>query len=137
MESVARFMQGRYGVDAFSRFQSYASVAFLLFSLLFKRVADGKISTLFFYIAFALLIWSYVRMLSRDFLKRQKENDKYLELSSGARSFFLLQRDRIRQRKSYAFFRCPGCREILRVPRGKGRIRISCRRCGYSFEKKT
>ena len=36
-----------------------------------------------------------------------------------------------------AFFRCPSCKEVVRVPRGKGKIRITCPRCGYAFEKKT
>ena len=50
---------------------------------------------------------------------------------------FRLLKSCFRQRKDYAFFRCPSCREIVRVPRGKGKIRITCPRCGYAFEKKT
>lgn len=136
-EALARFMQGRYGLDQLSRFLSIFSAVVLILSLFVRGAAGGKLGTLFFCLAFAALVWSYIRIFSRNFLQRQKENDRYLILSGKCRSWFQLQRDCFQQRGEYSFFRCPGCHEMVRVPKGKGRIRITCRRCGYSFEKKT
>ena len=45
--------------------------------------------------------------------------------------------DRWHQRRDYRFYKCPSCRTRLRVPRGKGKINIVCRKCGTSFQRKT
>ena len=87
--------------------------------------------------ALALLIWCYVRIFSRKVAARSEENRKYLSYRNRFFGSFRLLKSCFRQRKEYAFFRCPSCREIVRVPRGKGKIRITCPRCGYAFEKKT
>ncbi len=34
---------------------------------------------------------------------------------------------------NYNFFTCPRCRAALRVPKGKGRIKITCPKCGEKF----
>jgi transcription elongation factor Elf1 len=39
--------------------------------------------------------------------------------------------------KEHRYFKCPGCGQRLRVPRGKGRISINCRSCGAAFERNT
>jgi predicted RNA-binding Zn-ribbon protein involved in translation (DUF1610 family) len=41
------------------------------------------------------------------------------------------------EKKRYKFFKCPACRQKIRVPKGKGRIEITCPRCGNRFIKKT
>ena len=46
-------------------------------------------------------------------------------------------RERWSQRKDYRFFKCRSCRTRLRVPRGKGKLNIVCRKCGTSFQRKT
>jgi len=136
-QAVARFMSGRYGVDQLARFLSCASLVSLILSLLTRSLLRGRISSLFVYLALVLLGWSYFRMLSRNYSRRRAENERYLSLHHRVLSRFHLHRECFRQRKDYAFYRCPGCRQLVRVPRGKGKLRITCRRCGYSFEKKT
>ncbi|MCD8001749.1 MAG: hypothetical protein LUE95_04085, partial [Oscillospiraceae bacterium] len=64
-------------------------------------------------------------------------NGKYLQLQYKLTERFRDWRDRQKQRRDYVFFRCPSCKAMLRVPRGKGRIRVTCRKCGNAFEKKT
>lgn len=39
--------------------------------------------------------------------------------------------------REHKYFRCPNCGQMLRVPKGKGKISISCRNCGTTFQKKT
>lgn len=134
---LQRFMAGRYGADQFSRFLSVVSCVLILVSVFARSAAEGRLSSLLASLGFALLVWCYFRTLSRKSEQRRKENYRYLTIRSKVTGWFQFQRDRFRQRKDYVFFHCPGCRNIVRVPRHKGHIRITCRQCGYTFEKKT
>ena len=126
-------MAGRYGADEFSRFLSVAALIVLLISM----VAGGIAQMLLFLAALAALVFSYVRMFSKNFKRRRSENTKYLAVRRKIADRLLLRRDMWRQRKEYKFFNCPSCGATLRVPKGKGKIRIVCRKCGTAFEKKT
>ena len=131
---MQRILAGRYGADAFGRFLTTGSIALLLLSFLLRR---RRFSSLFSSLGIALLFFCYYRMFSRSFEKRQAENQWYLEKEWAVRDWMNFRKDRFEQRKEYAFFTCPGCKQLVRVPKNKGRIRITCRRCGYSFDKKT
>ncbi len=132
-----RFMEGRYGADALGRFLSVSGCVIMLLAVIFRSVWNGILSNLFVSLALLCLILCYGRVLSRNISARQKENDRYLQKEHAVYDWFALKRDCFVQRRDYAFFRCPGCGRTVRVPKGKGRIRITCRHCGFSFEKKT
>ena len=129
-EKFIRFMAGRYGGDQFSRFLSFAALALIVVNLFVR-------SPVLWLLGIAALVFVYVRMFSRNYEKRRRENERYLQLryklTGGVRNWL----DRLKQRRDYVFFRCPSCRAMLRVPRGKGRIRVTCRKCGNAFERKT
>ena len=79
------FMQGRYGergMDEFGRFLNIATIVFILLSMIFRKVG------IFYWIALALLIYEYYRILSRDFAKRRRENDRYLQIRYNRGAFF-------------------------------------------------
>ena len=132
-----RFMEGRYGADALGRFLSVSGCVIMLLAVIFRSVWNGILSNLLVSLALLCLILCYGRVLSRNISARQKENDRYLQKEHAVYDWFALKRDCFVQRRDYAFFRCPGCGRTVRVPKGKGRIRITCRHCGFSFEKKT
>lgn len=132
-----RLMEGRYGADALGRFLSVSGCVIMLLAVIFRSVWNGILSNLFVSLALLCLILCYGRVLSRNISARQKENDRYLQKEHAVYDWFALKRDCFVQRRDYAFFRCPGCGRTVRVPKGKGRIRITCRHCGFSFEKKT
>ncbi|MDD6157909.1 MAG: hypothetical protein SPE74_07775 [Oscillospiraceae bacterium] len=136
---VNRFMNGRYGADQYGLFLSVGSVVLLCLSFFFGLLGGGKsrISSFFFYSALALLVWCSFRIFSRGTERRRRENRLFLEQYWRVQDWAKLQKTRFEQRRDYVFFRCPGCRHTMRVPRGKGKIRITCRRCGYTFERKT
>ena len=136
-QAIARFMYGRYGTDQLARFISCVSLISIFLSVLTRGVGRGGLSSLFFYLCVVLLGLSYFRMFSRNYSSRRRENEFYLDKKYRLTSWLKLHRECFRQRRDYAFFRCPGCHQLVRVPRGKGKLRITCRRCGYSFEKKT
>ena len=129
-EKFIRFMAGRYGSDQFSRFLSFAALVLIIVNIFVRSVV-------LWLLGIAALVFVYIRMFSKNYEKRRRENERYLDLkyklTGGVRNWI----DRLKQRRDYVFFRCPSCRAMLRVPRGKGRIRITCRKCGNAFERKT
>ena len=129
-EKLSRFMYGRNGVDHYSRFLIYAALVCVLIDVL---IGGG----IFYGIAIVLMVYSYFRVFSKNLDKRRAENAKYYQLRSKFTNAFRDWRVRQSQRKDYVFFRCPSCRAMLRVPRRKGRIRVTCRKCGNNFERKT
>lgn len=132
-----RFTSGRNGLDSYSRFLLVVSCAFMGLSLLAQAQGWRWTALGGWVLAMGGCLWGLGRGLSRDTARRQRENQRFLLRCRKIVQWFRLQQERFRCRKEYAFFRCPGCRSLVRVPRGKGHIRITCRRCGFSFHKKT
>lgn len=126
---MREFFEGRYGVDELGRFTVYLALAMLIVSFFVGR---GILSTL----ALVLLIWGYIRMLSRDFARRRMQNEKFLELKNNFLGFFKGKTRAFKDRE-HCYFQCPNCKKTLRVPRGKGNISIHCPRCHTDFVKRT
>ncbi len=129
-EKFRQFMVGRYGTDGLNQALSIASIVMLLISLL-TRIS------LFTWLGLVLLILCYYRSLSRNISKRTEENYRYYTLKDRVDGKFRGLKDQWANRKLYHYYRCPKCRQKLRVPRGRGRIQISCPRCGTQFIKKS
>ncbi len=127
---LKNFMTGRLGVDALNG-ALFAAVAALT---LFAALSDRQFPYLLACIA---LVWALRRALSRDLARRETENRRFLAPARGARSRLASRRARRAAERGYKFFNCPGCGNRLRVPRGKGRLQITCPRCGQRFEGKT
>ena len=109
-------------------------VALLIVGSVFGGSAAGRVLMA---LAFALLAVIYFRMFSRNTVRRQDENSKYLRARYRVLGKYRCIRERWVQRKDYKFFTCPSCKATLRVPRGQGSINIVCRKCGNSFKGKT
>jgi predicted RNA-binding Zn-ribbon protein involved in translation (DUF1610 family) len=84
-----------------------------------------------------LLVIPLLRMFSRNGEKRRKENAVLLRAKRKITSYFRRIKKQYQQRKTHRFYHCPSCKQILRVPKGKGRLKIKCPKCGTAFEKKT
>ena len=132
-ERLIRFMTGRNGADNLSRAVSVVVIVLLVVSLFFH----GDAARALWILAVLGMVYVYFRMFSRNVYKRRDENAKYLRATAGVRTYFRGLRERWSQRWDYKFFRCPSCRTLLRVPKGKGKIKVVCRKCGNSFIKKT
>ena len=129
-EKLIRFMQGRYGVDPFTRFLMGVALACMILSF-FTR------SMVWSFIILLLLVYCYFRMFSKNVSKRYAENQKYLQMTSGIRKkWAAFQRD-MKDRKTHPIYKCPGCKQKIRVPRGKGKIAIRCPKCQTEFIKKS
>ncbi len=122
------FMMGRYGQDDLGRFLMGILLILIVASFIFRNpILQGVIWVLFLYM--------YFRMLSRNYAKRAAENDWYLRKTEKVRRFIRIRQRRFADRKTYKHFTCPGCGQDIRVPKGKGHVRISCPKCHHSFEK--
>lgn len=132
-QKLAQFMYGRRGMDEFSRFLLIAVFVLILLS----SFAGRWLRPLFSLLEFAGLVLCYIRVFSRDLYKRQKENDWYLKKRSAFLNWARSLKDRWQQRKEYRFFRCPSCHTLLRVPKNRGKLLLTCRKCGNRFERKT
>ncbi len=119
---LRRFMTGRYGTD---RLNMVILVAGLISSLLSTLLQQSIARFVFVILSYALMIWAIFRMLSRNTYKRYAENRRYLMLIN-----------RVKDRNN-RYFTCPKCHQAVRVPRGKGKIAITCPRCKERFIKKT
>ena len=130
---LQRFMAGRRGPDEFSRFLLIISVVLILVSGFMSGIAHAVI----YFIGFACVVYCLYRVLSRNQYKRYQENIWYLKQKGAVVRWVRSVKDRWQQRKEYRFFRCPSCRALLRVPKNKGKLQLTCRKCGNRFERKT
>ena len=127
---LRNFMIGRYGPD-------HLSMAMIVFSLIISLL-NGIINFApIIYLSYLILILAAYRMLSRNIARRRAENDKFIRYWWPIRTKFTRSLANIKHRKTHKFLKCPSCRNTLRVPKGKGRLQITCPKCGERFIKKT
>ena len=119
---LRQFMAGRYGTDKLNMVILGAGLIASVAGMFFRFPPVNLVLTL---VSYVLLGWAIFRTLSRNTYKRYRENRKYL---------MLLQRIKDREHRYYD---CPRCRQQVRVPRGKGKISISCPKCKEKFIRKT
>ncbi|MBQ4140438.1 MAG: hypothetical protein IJD70_03780 [Clostridia bacterium] len=124
-QKIRAFFYGRNGADTLSKAILYPALLLLLAGAFFDA---GWLKYSLYFLAVAGLVYSYFRIFSRNLYKRQNENRVF-------REFFKIMRLKWRDRKTYRYYRCPKCREWMRVPRGRGSITITCRVCRFRFEK--
>ena len=129
-EKLIRFMAGRYGFDTFGRFTLIVALALMVLSTFFQ---SGILTIL----SWALVIYTYFSMFSRNVYKRAAENQKYLAKTYKIRCWFGKQKNLMAQRKTHHIYRCPTCGQKIRIPRGKGKIEIRCPKCNTTFIKKS
>ncbi|MEE1248158.1 MAG: hypothetical protein UHU19_02825 [Lachnospiraceae bacterium] len=129
-EKFRRFMTGRYGVDQLSRLYLVLTLVLLVLSMLTKV-------PIFYGLAIILLIYMYYRMFSKNTTKMYAQNQKYLNMRYQIVVKWNNAKKHFAQRKEYRFYRCPKCHQKVRVPRGKGKICITCPKCRNEFIKKS
>lgn len=127
---VQKFMAGRYGFDNLSKACLIATVALMAASLLVKNRA-------LYLVALLLLAYCYFRAFSKNVVKRQRENQLFCNLRYQAVVKWNKFKNRQAQKKIYRFYHCPQCRQAVRVPKGRGKICITCPKCRTEFIKKS
>lgn len=127
-ERIQRFMYGRYGVDTLGKFIMGAALVVCVMNLFIRSFVLSVL-------VWVLLIYSYYRMFSRNVQKRYNENVKFLNLKTRTIGRFKKEQSYMKQRKTHHIYKCPTCRQKIRIPKGKGRICITCPKCKTEFTK--
>lgn len=128
-DKLNQFMRGRYGNDRFNQFLMIIALVCLVLSFFGLNV--------FYLIALLFMVYAYYRMFSRKIYQRSAENQWYLQKENKVRGWFVRRKKEFAQRKTHHIYKCPGCKQKIRVPRGRGRIEIRCQKCGTKFIKKS
>jgi hypothetical protein len=128
-ERLWQFMQGRNGVDALYNFLIISSVILLFVGFFLQGIPRLIVNAA----EIALIVWALFRYLSKNLYKRRKENADFLRLTNKLTAFFRLQRDRVRDRKTHVYRRCPKCKNVLRLPKKAGKHNVCCPCCSHRF----
>lgn len=123
---LRNFMAGRYGVD---HLQWALLGVYLVLSLLLP-------SGWWRFLALIPLVLFWIRFLSRDIYKRSAENRVFMQKAEPVIRLFSRWNSRLKDR-DHRYYTCPRCKQVLRVPRGRGKITITCPNCHTSITKKT
>lgn len=130
MNQFRRFMYGRYGLDQFAQFTIWTSMIISLIASLSKM---NEI----IYLSYPLFFYTIFRILSKNISKRTKENFIFLKLINTVKHAFQTRKSTTQGSNTYKFYKCPKCKQTIRVPKGKGKICITCPKCKIEFVKRT
>jgi len=147
------FQQQRRGIDELGRAMLIAALVLSVIGMIVSRTV-GWLRVVLSLLSGVLLVLIVLRMFSKDFNKRYQENMKYLTYETAVKQWFKRtfrtkgaggaysapkakragKNPTWAEMKQYKYLICPQCAQRLRVPRGKGRIRVTCTNCGNVFE---
>ena len=129
-ENLQRLLYGRYGVDAFGQFLFGVVLGIIVLNIVIR-------SPWLSYIELLMVIYGYYRMMSKNHQRRYQENRKFLEIKNKIFGIFQRERRLMEERKVNHIYACPSCKQKIRVPKGKGKIEITCPKCHTKFVKRS
>ena len=130
-----RFMQGRYGVDQFAKFTMGVALVSIVLAIFVNTGSSA--GSLLDMLGLVAIVYTYFRIFSRNISKRAQENQKYLSATAKLRQRLNKEKNMMKQRKDYHIYTCPSCGQKVRIPRGKGKLEISCQKCHSNFVKRS
>jgi len=128
-ERFQQFMIGRYGLDELGRYLNIVACIVFLLGLIITPQASS--------LAIVLIIYNYFRIFSRNIRARSNENAAFLRVRSQFGRWLSSKKLRFSQRNTHCFYKCPSCKKTIRVPKGKGKIEITCPVCRNRFVKRS
>ena len=135
MNWLRRMMMGRYGNDQLGNFLFAIYLLLFVLQLIFRRSIAGNVIIM---LSYAVIILYFFRCFSRNIYRRQMENQKFLKMWNPIKNYVKFLKMRWQERGSTkVLYRCAKCHQTIRVPRGRGKIAITCPKCRYEFIKKT
>lgn len=130
MNFLRRFMMGRYGSDKLNNALLVLALACCLLQWITRWSIFGAV-------VMVLLVLCYFRMFSRNIAARYAENQRFMQWWSPVGQQLRDARARFADRKTHRYFKCPQCKKRLRVPKGRGKINITCPQCRTQFVRKS
>lgn len=132
MRNLGRFFEGIYGFDGLSCGLILLGVVMNLIMGLVPSKAVNQCSVL----SFLPLLICILRVLSHNHERRRRENQRFIAMIRPLCESMIRRGEEREEAKLFRFFKCPACGQKLRVPKGKGRVEITCPKCGERFIKK-
>lgn len=130
MNWLRNFMIGRYGVDKLN-------TVLLVLSIVLTFISSITNITILLYLSYIPLILCIYRIFSRNTNARIQENYKFLKFYNPIESFVKKKLNILKGSKTHKYFECPNCKQTVRVPKGKGKVTITCPKCNTKFTKNT
>jgi hypothetical protein len=130
MNWLKKWMAGRYGCDQLS-------ILLLILSVLPILTVSLSGQVRITYLTFIPLVLCIYRALSKQLYKRRFENERFLKLLSSAYSYIKKRHRKITDFKNHKHFKCPNCKQRIRIPKGEGTIIVVCSNCYTKLKKKT
>lgn len=127
-EKIRRYMQGRYGMDELSKLLMTLSIVIIVLASLTRNSMVNLIG-------FLVIGFVYVRIFSKNFYKCSLQNQKYLQYRKKLTSGWQNKISHFKQRKTHHIYSCPECKQKVRIPKGKGKVEITCPKCAAKFSK--
>lgn len=122
-DKIRRWFTGRYGIDDLGKLLLWVSIIFYVTGQLLGSMLCVSLSSV------TAIMFCY-RFLSRQIYERSEENLKYTRY---VKSWKL----KYQYRKTAKIYMCPQCGKMIRVPKGKGKIQITCPNCSHSIVRYT
>ncbi len=129
-ERFRRFMYGRYGVDTLNRWITYLVLALMILQLFIR-------SFVLSFLELVLVVVCILRIFSKDIARRSQENNRFCAFKAKISGRLRREKNLMNQRKQFHIYTCPRCKQKIRIPKGKGRIEVSCPKCGEKFIKRS
>ncbi len=129
LNKFARFMYGRYGTDKLN-------LTLLITGLVVSLIGQIFMIWPLTFVSFALYGYALFRTFSRNIYARQKEYFSFLKILTPITKWFRMRKKVFAERKTYKYFKCPSCKQVLRAPKGRGKIEVTCQKCQKHFIKK-
>ena len=130
MNWIAKMMYGRYGTDQLG----FVTLFLVLILNIIFTFTGWDILYVLGIMLTVVCIW---RIFSRNISRRYAENQKFLQMTAPVRNAAIRWIAQMRDLKTHRHYHCPECRQKIRVPKGKGKIQITCPKCHHEFVKKT
>ena len=128
---LAKWMYGRYGNDELTW------VLLIMGTVLLFLGYIPRVGWIFSILALMTVFYSTFRGFSRNIPKRHRELERYLRIKNKPKNAMQLHKNKKRDKNTHVYFKCPKCKAVLRVPKGKGEIIVTCPRCNERVEKNT
>ncbi|WP_430603461.1 hypothetical protein IGJ02_000946 [Enterococcus sp. DIV0724b] len=126
---IQKLLVGRYArMDQLNNTLMKISLILLLLNLFLP-------TSIAFWLAVALLLWMNYRFFSKRIYPRSNENTRYVLKVQQLKKKVNFSKEKLKERKTYTFFKCPNCKQQLRAPKGKGKIKVTCSTCKEQFNK--
>lgn len=131
MQKIQQFMYGRNGFDSYSFFLFIVAIVISTANFF---VWNYWASLILYVLQLLILGYAVFRILSKNIYKRSAENRRYQKIWNAVKSFFVLQKNRIRDIKTHRYRKCKYCKATLRLKRRRGKHTVRCPKCRGEFK---